>query len=133
MNDKCAAGTGRFLEVLLARLGVSFGEVAALAASAERPVQVSSTCTVFAESEIISLVAEGEPLAGILRGVHQSLASRVAGLVGPLTDDAPLFMSGGVAENAAMVRALGDALRRPVEVLPRPQLVGALGAALSVI
>jgi predicted CoA-substrate-specific enzyme activase len=133
MNDKCAAGTGRFLEVLLARLQVDFSQVAELVASAKRPVRVSSTCTVFAESEVISLVAEGEPLPGILQGVHLSLASRVAGLAGNLADDALLFMSGGVALNGAMVRALGDALRRPIRVLPEPQLVGALGAALSVV
>ncbi len=134
MNDKCAAGTGRFLEVILGRLRVPLPEVADRVARAARAVPVSSTCTVFAESEVISLVAAGEPLEGIVRGLHQSLASRVAALARGATAGAgPVFMSGGVALNAAMVAALGDALGRPVRVLPDPQLVGALGAALAVL
>lgn len=133
MNDKCAAGTGRFLEVLLGRLHVGWGEVAAQVASARQVVPVSSTCTVFAESEVISLVAEGKPVPGILKGVHQSLASRVAALAGTLPPGVPVFMSGGVALNPAMVDALAETLGRHVEVLPEPQLVGALGAALSVL
>ncbi len=134
MNDKCAAGTGRFLEVLLGRLDVGWADVAEQVAQATAPVPVSSTCTVFAESEVISLVAEGKPVPGILRGVHQSLASRVAALAGTLPPDAAVFMSGGVALNPAMVQALFEALslHRDLEVLPDPQYVGALGAALSV-
>lgn len=131
MNDKCAAGTGRFLEVIFGRLKVDYAEVVRLARAAERAVSVSSTCTVFAESEVISLIAQGEPLDGIIRGLHRSLASRVVALAGRLAPDARLLMSGGVALNAAMVDALGDALGRPVSVLPQPQLVGALGAALA--
>ena len=132
MNDKCAAGTGRFLEVLLGRLKVAWDQVPGLVGSAESAVSVSSTCTVFAESEVISLMAEGEPVPGILKGVHQSLASRVATLAGTLPADTPVFMSGGVALGQAMVDALSASLGRPVTVLPEPQLVGALGAALSV-
>jgi len=133
MNDKCAAGTGRFLEVLLSRLDVEWDDVAEQVASADRSVPVSSTCTVFAESEVISLVAEGEPVEGILRGVHESLARRVAALAGALPPDAPVLMSGGVSLDPAMVSALSEAIGRTVEVLPQPQLVGALGAALSVL
>ncbi|MDY0003202.1 MAG: acyl-CoA dehydratase activase [Polyangia bacterium] len=133
MNDKCAAGTGRFLEVLLGRLGVTWDEVAAQVASARELVAVSSTCTVFAESEVISLLAEGKPVPGILKGVHQSLASRVSALAGTLRPGLPVFMSGGVALNPAMVSALSETLGRPVEVLPEPQYTGALGAALSVL
>ncbi len=132
MNDKCAAGTGRFLEVLLGRLKVAWDQVPALVGSAESAVSVSSTCTVFAESEVISLMAEGEPVAGILKGVHQSLASRVAALAGSVPPDAAVFMSGGVALGQAMVNALSLELGLSVEVLAEPQLVGALGAALSV-
>jgi len=131
MNDKCAAGTGRFLEVILGRLRVPLAEVAEQVARAARAVPVSSTCTVFAESEVISLVASGEPLEGIAKGLHQALASRVAALVRSAAGGGEVFMSGGVALNTAMVAALGEALRRPVRVLPEPQLVGALGAALS--
>ncbi len=133
MNDKCAAGTGRFLEIILGRLRVPYEEVAGQVARAARAVPVSSTCTVFAESEVISLVAGGEPLEGILKGLHQALASRVAALARGTTGGGELFMSGGVALNAAMVAALREALGRPVEVLPDPQLVGAIGAALSVL
>ncbi len=132
MNDKCAAGTGRFLEVLLGRLKVGWDQVPGLVDSAESAVSVSSTCTVFAESEVISLMAEGEPVPGILKGVHLSLASRVAALAGILPDDIEVFMSGGVALGGAMVNALAKELGRPVTVLAEPQLVGALGAALSV-
>ncbi len=133
MNDKCAAGTGRFLEVMLDRLQVRWEDIEMLVAKAQKPVSVSSTCTVFAESEVVSLLAEGESVEGILQGLHQSLASRLAGLIGPLRDDAPVFMSGGVSLNGAMVDALGAAINRTVIVLPDPQYIGALGAALSVI
>jgi predicted CoA-substrate-specific enzyme activase len=130
MNDKCAAGTGRFLEVILGRLQVPLAEVAAVAGRATRPVAVSSTCTVFAESEVISLVAEGQPLEGIVKGVHTALAARVAALA-RVARGGDVLMSGGVALNAAMVAALAEALGRPVRVVPEPQLVGALGAALA--
>jgi predicted CoA-substrate-specific enzyme activase len=130
MNDKCAAGTGRFLEVILGRLQVPLAEVAAHAAGTARAVTVSSTCTVFAESEVISLVANGEPLDGIVKGLHAALASRVAALA-RASGDEEVWMSGGVALNAAMVAALAESLGRPVRVVPEPQLVGALGAALS--
>ncbi len=133
MNDKCAAGTGRFLEVILGRLRVPLDEVSGRVARASRAVPVSSTCTVFAESEVISLVAGGEPLEGILKGLHQALASRVAALARGGVGSGNVFMSGGVALNAAMVDALQESLHRPVRVLPDPQLVGALGAALSVL
>ena len=131
MNDKCAAGTGRFLEVILGRLHVPFEEVAGQVRRAGRAVPVSSTCTVFAESEVISLVARGEPLEGIVKGLHAALASRVAALA-RVPDGTELFMSGGVALNPAMVAALAEALGREVHVVPEPQLVGALGAALAV-
>lgn len=133
MNDKCAAGTGRFLEVILGRLQVPLTEVADQYRRAARPVAVSSTCTVFAESEVISLVAAGEPLEGIVKGLHVALSSRVAALARGSGGAEELFMSGGVALNQAMVAALAEALGRPVRVLPEPQLVGALGAALSVL
>jgi predicted CoA-substrate-specific enzyme activase len=132
MNDRCAAGTGRFLEVVLARLQVPLAELEARVARAPRAVPVSSTCTVFAESEVISLVASGEPLDGIVKGLHVALASRVASLAAGARGAEEVLMSGGVALNGAMVAALRTALAKPVRVLPDPQLVGALGAALSV-
>ena len=133
MNDKCAAGTGRFLEVILGRLQVPLDGVRQHVERAGRAVPVSSTCTVFAESEVISLVANGEPLEGIVKGLHEALASRVAALARADASARDVFMSGGVALNAAMVEALQQALGRAIAVVPEPQLVGALGAALSVI
>jgi predicted CoA-substrate-specific enzyme activase len=132
MNDKCAAGTGRFLEVILGRLHVPLEEAAAMADRAESAVSVSSTCTVFAESEVISLVAQGEPVADIVLGLHRSLASRVSALAGRMKDGREVFMSGGVALNRAMADALAAEIGAPITVLPEPQLVGALGAALGV-
>jgi activator of 2-hydroxyglutaryl-CoA dehydratase len=93
---------------------------------------VSSTCTVFAESEVISLVSSGEPLEAIVKGLHAALASRVAALARGM-GGGEVLMSGGVALNAAMVAALTEALGARVTVLPHPQLAGALGAALSVL
>ncbi|HEY6909156.1 MAG TPA: acyl-CoA dehydratase activase [Myxococcales bacterium] len=132
MNDKCAAGTGRFLEIILQRLGLSYAQAAEHASRASRPVSISSTCTVFADSEVISLVAAGEPLEGIVKGLHAALAARVAALARTRLAD-EVWMSGGVALNAAMVAALAEALGRPVRVLEEPQFVGALGAALAVL
>jgi (R)-2-hydroxyacyl-CoA dehydratese activating ATPase len=132
MNDKCAAGTGRFLEVILGRLHVPFDQVAGKVQAARTIVPVSSTCTVFAESEVISLVASGEPLEGIVKGLHAALASRVVALARP-DRSSKIFMSGGVALNAAMIMALREAIGQPVQVISEPQLVGALGAALSVL
>jgi predicted CoA-substrate-specific enzyme activase len=132
MNDRCAAGTGRFLEVILGRLQIPLEGLSERVAQAPREVPISNTCTVFAESEVISLVAAGEPLDGIVKGLHAALASRVAALARPRDGD-EVLMSGGVALDGAMVAALAEALGRPVQVLPEPQLVGALGAALSVV
>ncbi len=134
MNDKCAAGTGRFLEVILGRLRVPLEEVAEQVERAVRGVAVSSTCTVFAESEVISLVAAGEPVEGIVRGIHEALAARVAALArSAVSGGGALHMSGGVALNGAMVAALEGALGCRIAVVPEPQLVGAVGAALSVL
>jgi predicted CoA-substrate-specific enzyme activase len=133
MNDKCAAGTGRFLEVILGRLQVPLKGLAERVARAPQAVPVSSTCTVFAESEVISLVAADAPLDGIVKGLHAALASRVAALARGADGEAELLMSGGVALNGAMVAALSEAVGRPVRVVPEPQLTGALGAALAVV
>ncbi len=130
MNDKCAAGTGRFLEVILGRLDVPLDDVGDVAKRAARDVAISSTCTVFAETEVVSLVANGEPVEGIVKGIHAALAARIAAMA-RFAPDGEVFLSGGVARNLAMVAALADALRRPVQVVPEPQFVGALGAALA--
>jgi predicted CoA-substrate-specific enzyme activase len=133
MNDKCAAGTGRFLEVILERLHVELDDAAAMAERAANAISISSTCTVFAESEVISLMAQGKPVEDIVLGLHRSLASRVAALGGRMKDGREAFMSGGVALNQAMADALSEAIGRQITVLEQPQLVGALGAALAVL
>ena len=98
MNDKCAAGTGRFLEVMADRLGVSHDELTALARAGE-PTQISSMCTVFAESEVISLVGRGEARENIARGVVESVVGRVAALVGSAGGTAPYYLTGGLCDN----------------------------------
>lgn len=131
MNDKCAAGTGRFLEVTLQRLQIDRQSVQSYASMPDAPAEISSTCAVFAESEVVSLVANEVPLPSIVKGVHDSLARRVIQLLGPVPPGRVLCMSGGVALNSLLVESVSKALGIPVTPLPRPQLVGALGAALA--
>jgi predicted CoA-substrate-specific enzyme activase len=130
MNDKCAAGTGRFLENTAARLALPLDEFAqrALAVADEAPI--SSTCTVFAESEIISLIARGIALDAIVRGLHRSMVSRIVTMIYHVGLVAPLMLSGGVARNPAVRALLHEATGEPVIVPEQPQLMGAYGAAL---
>ena len=130
MNDKCAAGTGRFLEHAAARLGVSLESMSERALAAETEETISSTCTVFAESEIISLIAHGASVDAIMRGLHRSLISRVVAMVSSVGLRPPLMLSGGVAKNAALCKMLGESLGEPVSLPSEPQLMGAYGAAL---
>lgn len=130
MNDKCAAGTGRFLEHTAARLGVSLDELGPTALSAPEAVRITSTCTVFAESEIISLVAHGEPVDRILLGLHAGLVSRILAMVRTVGLVPPLLLSGGVARNSAIVSLLAEQSGQPVHMPSEPQLMGAFGAAL---
>jgi predicted CoA-substrate-specific enzyme activase len=130
MNDKCAAGTGRFLENTAFRLQVPVDRLGAEALSTDEEVTISSTCTVFAESEVISLLAHGVSLESILRGLHRSLVKRVVAMIRPVGLVAPLMLSGGVALNPAIQSMLAEELAQEV-ILPRhPQLSGAYGAAL---
>ncbi len=130
MNDKCAAGTGRFLEVAARRLKLDIGAFSDAALQAERDRDISSTCTVFAESEIVSLIAEGWPVGEIIAGLHRSLVRRVTALVRSTGLEKPVMLSGGVARNTAIRRFLGEELEVEVVVPDRPQLMGAYGAAL---
>jgi predicted CoA-substrate-specific enzyme activase len=130
MNDKCAAGTGRFLEHTAARLDVPLDELGPRARAAPSEQAISSTCTVFAESEIISLIAHGAEVDSILKGLHRSLVSRLVAMVRTIGVRPPLMLSGGVARNAAVHALLEEDLRMPVVVPPHPQLMGAYGAAL---
>jgi (R)-2-hydroxyacyl-CoA dehydratese activating ATPase len=129
MNDRCAAGTGRFLEVVAARLAAPLDQLGDLAARAAAPAPISSTCVVFAESEIIGLLAAGTPREDIIAGVQASLAARVAAMAGPNLAD-PILFTGGVALVPGMREALEKALQKSVALSPLPQLTGALGAAL---
>lgn len=126
MNDKCAAGTGRFLEVMTDRLGVSQGKLADLARAGDG-VKISSMCTVFAESEVISLVGAGKPREDIAHGIIESVVSRVATLAGQ--GAAPYFLTGGLCENDYVVERLGALLGSPVSTCPLARFAGALGAA----
>ena len=130
MNDKCAAGTGRFLEVMARVLEKEVPDLAEMDARAEGIVPISSTCTVFAESEVISQLAKGVSLPDLVKGIHASVAVRTAALVRRLGLTAPVAMTGGVARNAGVVRALEKELDTPIRVSPLAQLAGALGAAI---
>ncbi len=129
MNDKCAAGTGRFLEVMADRLGVSQEELSRLAREGiGSDVKISSMCTVFAESEVISLVGKGEARESIAHSVIESVASRVVALAGQ-GSGAPYFLTGGLCENAYFVERLGALLGAGVTTCPEARFAGALGAA----
>jgi (R)-2-hydroxyacyl-CoA dehydratese activating ATPase len=130
MNDKCAAGTGRFLEVCANALGYDIREIGALSVQARRPVKVSSTCTVFAESEVTSHVARGKEGPDILAGLHASIVNRSLSLLQRVGIEPELTFTGGVSRNEGMVRALRARVGVPVNVSPDAQYVGALGAAL---
>lgn len=129
MNDKCAAGTGRFLEVMAGVLGVTLEEMGELSLRAASPVTINSTCTVFAESEVVSLIAQGRSPADIAAGLHASIASRLAGMVKRLSGSRVMLVGGG-ALNRGVHKALEAALGEEVYVPPEPQFVVALGAAL---
>ncbi len=130
MNDKCAAGTGRFLEVMAEKLQVELDEMGRRSMQAASEVTISSVCTVFAESEVVSLVARDHPPEEIIRGLHRAIVGRIWAMVRSLGLKGELTMSGGVAKNQGVVALLEERLEKPVHVPPEPQIVGALGAAL---
>jgi predicted CoA-substrate-specific enzyme activase len=129
MNDRCAAGTGRFLEVVAARMGVRLAGLGQMVSRSRRPAVISSMCVVFAESEIIGLLAQGATPEDIIAGVQASIAARVAAMAGRRVAP-PVVFTGGVALVPGMSVALGTALGEPVTVAPDPQLTCALGAAI---
>ncbi|MBW2256092.1 MAG: 2-hydroxyglutaryl-CoA dehydratase [Deltaproteobacteria bacterium] len=133
MNDKCAAGTGRFLEAMARALEVDIEQLAVMDVGATSGMKLSSMCTVFAESEVVSLIAEGAEVNEIVRALNLAIASRTRTLVKRVARDIEglrVAMSGGVARNAGVVRALGDELRCSITVPPEPDTIGAYGAAL---
>lgn len=131
MNDKCAAGTGRFIEVMASALKVDLDKIGEISLDHKKDLTISSICTVFAESEVISLVSEGEELEDILFGIHRAIADRTMGLINRLGGvKSEVIMAGGVAKNIGVVRALENAMNTPVKISVEPQVVGSLGAAI---
>lgn len=133
MNDKCAAGTGRFLDVMAKVLETEISNLEKLDAAAEDPVSISNTCTVFAESEVISHLSANVSKEDIVAGIHNSVAKRVASLAKRIGIQDEVVMVGGVARNGGVVRAMGEALGKMVVVPQQAQLTGAIGAALTAL
>lgn len=129
VNDRCAAGTGRFLEIVASRLELGLDRMGALATKARKPAAISSMCAVFAETEIVGLLAVGVKPSDIGAGVQAAIAARISSLAGRRLED-PVVFTGGVSMIPGMAGALGQALARRVRVSPTPRLTGALGAAL---
>jgi predicted CoA-substrate-specific enzyme activase len=129
MNDRCAAGTGRFLEVMARALELDINEIGPLALSSTSPAKVSSTCTVFAESEIVSLMAQGVPKVDIVAGMHRAICRRLAGMVRGVGIRERVAMTGGVAQNAGVIGMLEKEIGTKIIVPEYPQVVGAIGAA----
>ena len=130
MNDKCAAGTGRFLEMMARTLQMKLPEMSELGLDWHNDVTISSMCTVFAESEVVSLIARSTAPADIIHGLNKSVAGKTAALARRTGGVAPFMMTGGVARNRGVVKELETALKAPVEVSEYSQLCGSLGAAL---
>ncbi len=131
MNDKCAAGTGRFLEVMAQALGVKTEELGKESLKSKKKISISSMCTVFAESEVISLIAEGYAKEDIIRGLHEAISNRICSMANRLRLENSVTLTGGVAKNMGMVHALKKRLKVKVYVPEEPQIVGALGAAIA--
>jgi predicted CoA-substrate-specific enzyme activase len=130
MNDKCAAGTGRFLEVMAHALEIELDDLGGISLESETPAAISSVCTVFAESEVISRVAEGVSKVDIVAGIHQAIASRIYAMAVRIAIKERVVMTGGVARNIGVVRALEKRFETTLVVPEMPQHMGALGAAI---
>jgi len=130
MNDKCAAGTGRFLEVMEGVLKLELSRWGEMASRAKNTAAISSVCTVFAETEVISKVAQNVPVEEIIAGLCESIAMRVAQMAKRLPVEKDVCLTGGVARNMGVVNKLSECLEMPLLVSERPQITGALGAAL---
>jgi predicted CoA-substrate-specific enzyme activase len=130
MNDKCAAGTGRFLDVMSHVLGCGLEELPELSEKADKNLRISNTCTVFAESEVISQLAAGETRENIAKGILVSIAERIVGLTRRINVVGEVVMTGGSAANRSLVSCISESLQSPIVVPETPQLAGALGAAI---
>lgn len=130
MNDRCAAGTGKFLEIMAANLGFEIDRFGPAALSVDNAMSISSMCTVFAESEVTSLIAKGADRREIARGLHLSVVKRASAMITRVSSQGPIVFSGGVARNSCIRELLSENLGREVVVPENPQMMGALGAAL---
>ena len=130
MNDKCAAGTGRFLANAAEALGLPLGDIGEISLRAKNPVRLTTVCTVFVESDIMSYLAQGKKVEDILGGVHSAIAARTISLVRRVGIEAEVTFTGGVSLNIGMVRALENKLGMKLNVSPESHFVGALGASL---
>lgn len=130
MNDRCAAGTGKFLEIMATSLGFSIEDFGHIALESEKSLEINSMCTVFAESEVTSLVARGKSRDEIAKGLHISVVKRAASMLKKVSQNGDIVFSGGVANNPCMVKFLEDITQSTVLVPENPQMTGAIGAAL---
>ena len=130
MNDKCAAGTGRFLEMMARTLEVDLDELGQISLTSKEQVEISSMCSVFAESEVISLIAQNKETADIAHGIHRAIAGRAVSLMKRVEMEPGYMMTGGVAKNPGLVRVLEEMLGESLYISEEPEIVGALGAAL---
>jgi predicted CoA-substrate-specific enzyme activase len=130
MNDKCSAGTGRFLEVMAHALEIELDDLGDLSLESRSPAAISSVCTVFAESEVVSRVAEGVSKTDIVAGIHQAIASRIYSMAVRIPVEQKIVMTGGVARNRGVVSALAKRFDSEILVPEMPQHTGALGAAI---
>lgn len=130
MNDKCAAGTGRFLENMAKVLELDMNEMANIGLKYWNDLTISSLCTVFAESEVVSLIAENHKVADIVHGPNQSVAVKIKALAAGVKSEGEIIMTGGVANNKGVVNEIEKLLERKVRIPDDPEFCGALGAAL---
>jgi predicted CoA-substrate-specific enzyme activase len=130
MNDKCAAGTGRFLEAAAVTLGLQLEEIGPLSLQSSHRLRITNVCTVFVESEIMTHMMKGERVEDILRGVHNAIAGRSISLLRRVGINPDVAFTGGVSRNEGMVRTLEEQLELPVHVSPLSQYIGAIGAGL---
>lgn len=131
MNDKCAAGTGRFLEAMARTLELDVSELGPVSMKSTKAVAISSMCTVFAESEVISLIAQNKEKADIVHGIHNAIAGKAFSLLSRVEPQPEYMMTGGVAHNAGVVKAVEEKLGAKLFICPKPEIVGAVGAALA--
>ena len=134
MNDKCAAGTGRFFEAMARVIDCSLEELSTMSLNSQKPAAISSQCSVFAESEVVALINEGSDLADIVAGLNHSVAGRLSGMVGRVGMAEDIALTGGCAKNVGLATALEQRLKVQVKRLPMdPQIAGAIGAALIAV